>query len=539
MATPPNTSDPDGTDLEIDWATALGSGSGATVSLNLPPAAGVDDFSPGQGGGTVEPPRPADPGPPPAGGDDPPLAAGRYLVGAEIGRGGVGVVHEGWDLQLQRQVAVKVLLPEHLDKPQILRRFLDEARITSRLQHPGIVPIHDLGTAPDGRPCFVMRLVRGQTLTQILAAREDTSADLPRLLAIYLPVCQAVAYAHSQGVIHRDLKPENVMVGDFGVVKVMDWGLAKVVGDPDPADAAMVARASAALAGPAPMPLECASFPGTQAGTVFGTPAYLPPEQARGEIERIDKRADVFGLGAILCEILTGRPPYTGADGHEVYKKAATAAIAEAVGRVNKCTAPLDLLTLTRWCLSPEPGDRPADAGVVVEVITSHLQASERRAETELVRFFDLSMDLFCIATTDGYFVRVNENFPRVLGYTAAELTSRPFVEFVHPDDRGRTGNETVRLADGLPCVRFTNRYRHADGHYLWLEWNAQTVPEERAVYAVARVVGPRVAWAEGEPPNAPAGRAPERSVAADLVAAAGALLTRDGDLRGMLSEFA
>ena len=429
-------------------------------------------------------------------------------MGAEIGRGGVGVVYEGWDVQLQRQVAVKVLRPEHLEKPEILRRFLEEARITSRLQHPGVVPIHELGNSPDERPCFVMRMVRGQTLNKILARREDTFTDLPGLLAVFLQVCQTVAYAHSQGVIHRDLKPENVMVGSFGVVKVMDWGLAKVLGETDPADAVTAARAAAELAGTSGETSDDLNLPGTPVGTVFGTPAYLPPEQARGEIGRIDKRADVFGLGAILCEILTGKPPYTGADGHEVYHKAATAAIAEAVARVNNCTAALDLLSLTRWCLSPEPGNRPADASGVVEVIVSHLQANERRAELDLVRFFDLSMDLFCIATTDGYFVRVNENFPRVLGYTAGELTSRPFVEFVHPDDRDRTGREIVRLAGGAPCMQFTNRYRHADGHYLWLEWNAQTVPEERAVYAVARDVTQRVAQAE-DAAQGPARRQP------------------------------
>ncbi|MDB5306716.1 MAG: Serine/threonine protein kinase [Gemmataceae bacterium] len=454
---------------------------GMTIDLRTPSAFGLRQHSPG--GQTTAQESP-----------------GRYLVGGEIGRGGMGVVLEGWDAQLERAIAIKVLLEEHKGKPEVVRRFLEEARITSRLQHPGIVAIHELGTSPDGRPFFVMRLVRGQTLEQILGRREDASTDLPRLLNIFLQICQALAYAHSQGVIHRDLKPANVMVGGFGVVKVMDWGLAKVLGEPDLPGAVAAARAAAELSTRLgrhrPAPADPA-LPGTMVGTVFGTPAYLPPEQARGEIDRVDKRADVFGLGSILCEILTGRPPYTGVDGREVYEKAAGADIADAVARLNACPAPLDLITLAKWCLSPAHFDRPADAGDLVEVMTAHLHTNQRRAEQDLIRFFDLSMDLFCIASPDGYFIRVNENFPRVLGYTADDLTSHPFIAFVHPDDREKTEAELARIVSGEPCLQFLNRYRHARGHYLWLEWSAQTIPEERAVYAVARDVTERVEQAE------------------------------------------
>jgi eukaryotic-like serine/threonine-protein kinase len=425
---------------------------------------------------------------------------GRYLIGVEIGRGGVGVVHAGWDVQLQREVAIKILSEDHRDKPEIMQRFVEEARITSRLQHPGIVAIHELGLLSDNRPFFVMRIVRGETLDQILKRRGESSGDIPRLLGIFLQVCQAIAYAHSLGVIHRDLKPANIMVGPFGVVKVMDWGLAKALDEPELPDAIAAARAVAELgavdavpdAGPGEQGLHR-----TQVGTVFGTPAYLPPEQARGEIGRIDKRADVFGLGSILCEILTGSPPYTGASGREIYRQAARADSVPLFSRLNDCQVPIDLITLAKWCLSSDRDDRPRDANDVVEVLTSYLQSNQRRAEQDLVRFFDLSLDLFCIASTDGYFLVVNENFPRVLGYTAAELTSHPYTEFVHPDDRARTQAESSRISMGAPCVQFLNRYRHADGHYLWLEWNAQAIPEERAIYAVARDVTERVEQAE------------------------------------------
>ena len=462
-------------------------GSTRTFALNETGA----DAGPHLGGGGVAEavrPDPAVEAPPPA---DP---ASRYVIGAVIGRGGMGVVHEGWDAQLKRETAVKVLLSEHKGKPEVVRRFLEEARITGRLQHPGVVAIHEVGWSPDARPYFVMRLVRGQTLGQLLQRRADPSADLTPLLTTFLQVCQAVAYAHSHGVIHRDLKPSNVMVGAFWVVKVMDWGLAKVLGEAEPFGAAPAGRPVADLAGAGG---DDAAPTKTLVGTVFGTPAYLSPEQARGEIDRVDRRADVFGLGSILCEILTGLPPYTGADGREVYDKAAAAATGDALGRLNACAAPLDPVTLAKWCLAADPLDRPADASAVVEVLTAHLQRDQRRAEQDLVRFFDLSLDLFCIADMNGYFVRVNGNFGRVLGYRAAELTCRPFLDFVHPDDRARTEAQSAQLAHGEPCVQFLNRYRHAEGHYLWFEWSAQAVPEERATYAVARDVTERVRQAE------------------------------------------
>jgi len=408
--------------------------------------------------------------------------SGRYRIGKEIGRGGVGVVFEGRDTQLLREIALKVLLPEHAGKAEVERRFLEEARIAGRLQHPGIIAIHGLGTTCDGRPYFAMRLVRGETLDVILKRRATASADLAHLLNIFLQVCQAVAYAHSEGIVHRDLKPANIMVGAFGVVKVMDWGLAKVLGEPD----------SAALLGDFdPMLI------GTQMGTVFGTPGYLPPEQARGEIDRIDKRADVFGLGSILCEILTGEPPHTGGDGLEVYKKAAAGDMAETLARLGQCRAPLDVVALANWCLAANRDDRPANAGHVVEVLTAHLHSALRRAQQDLELFFDLSREMFCIAGTDGYFHRVNANFPRVLGHSETALTSQPFIDFVHLDDRADTLRVLEKLAEGERCVRFQNRYRHADGHHLWIEWNAESAPELRAVYAVARDVTELVAQAE------------------------------------------
>ena len=258
-----------------------------------------------------------------------PSQVGRFRIDGEIAHGGMGIVLRGWDSLLGREVAVKMLHQGHIGNSGLAKRFFEEARITGRLQHPGIVPILELGTCDDGQPFFAMRLVRGQTLNETLAARKNVSADLPRLLKIFEQICQAVAYAHANGIIHRDLKPANIMTGDYGVVMVMDWGLAKVLGEPDPPAPPAVAGAgepapAGLMATPTPTP---ADESGTQAGTVFGTPSYLPPEQAKGEIGAVDQRSDVFGLGGILCEILTGRPPYTGGDVKVVADRGAAVAV--------------------------------------------------------------------------------------------------------------------------------------------------------------------------------------------------------------------
>src|SRR5262249_53490419 len=209
--------------------------------------------------------------------------------------------------------AVKVRLPKYADRPEVVGRFIEEAQIGGQLQHPGVVPVYDIGRFGD-RPFFTMKLVKGHSLAQLLGQREQPTADRPRLLGIALQVCQALAYAHAKGVIHRDLKPANVMVGAFGEVQVMDWGLAKVLPEGGIADeerssrthregGTQIRRARSGSAG---------SGAATEAGSLLGTPAYMPPEQARGDVALLDRRCDVFGLGAILCEVLTGKPPYVG-----------------------------------------------------------------------------------------------------------------------------------------------------------------------------------------------------------------------------------
>ena len=214
--------------------------------------------------------------------------------------------------------------------PRLVRRFVEEAQIGGQLQHPGIVPVYELGTFADARPYFTMKLVKGRRWRRCWTTRQDPAEDRPRFLAIFEQVCQTMAYAHARGVIHRDLKPSNVMVGAFGEVQVMDWGLAKVLargGAADEAASPPEPEHECHPHGPERTRLPTRRRP----AVVLGTPAYMAPEQASGELDRIDERADVFGLGAILCEILTGKPPYTGRTSEEVLRKAARGDLADAL----------------------------------------------------------------------------------------------------------------------------------------------------------------------------------------------------------------
>ncbi|HEX4606838.1 MAG TPA: protein kinase [Urbifossiella sp.] len=412
----------------------------------------------------------------------PPDTGQRYQAVAEIARGAMGVVYRGRDTAFGRPVAIKLLLDEHLSRPELRWRFAEEVRIAAALQHPSVVPVYDTGTCPTGRPFYVMRMVEGGTLDALLAARRDTGRDRSRFLKVFEKVCEGVAFAHSRGVIHRDVKPDNVMVGDLGLVQLMDWGVSKVL-----------PHSPVGLASPEPpaagrIPADPADLQ-TRFGRVLGTPAYMSPEQARGHLDQMDERTDVFALGGLLCTILTGAPPYTGANARLAYKQAARADLADGYARLDASGADPELVALGKQCLSPVAGDRPRDAGALAAALAECLAYDLRRAERDLVRFFELTPDLFCIAGMDGFFRRVNANFTRVLGHPAADLLAHPFIDFVHPCDQDRTRAVLADLARGELCVRFRNRYRDVRGDYRWFEWQAKPLVGEGMVFAVARDV--------------------------------------------------
>jgi serine/threonine-protein kinase len=303
--------------------------------------------------------------------------AGRYELLGEIGRGGMGLVMRGRDPELGRDLALKVLLEEGAGRPDVVQRFREEAQIGGQLQHPGVVPVYELGRFDDGRPFFTMKLVKGVTLARLFRERSSPAQDWPRFLGIFAQVCQAVAFAHSRGVIHRDLKPANVMAGAFGEVQVMDWGLAKILAERG-------ARPPVAAEHYVPTVVKVSRIKSdsteTQEGEVLGTPSYMPPEQALGEIDRLDARADVFSLGAILCELLTGTPPYVGPDVQAVLRQARRGELADALARLAACDADAELIGLARRCLAAEPADRPRDAGEVARAVVAYLSGVEERA---------------------------------------------------------------------------------------------------------------------------------------------------------------
>ena len=288
---------------------------------------------------------------------------GRYEVRRELGRGGMGAVLLAFDRAFRREVALKVMLTP--DAPAAtLARFVQEAQLTGQLAHPGIPPVHELGTTPDGRPYYAMKVVRGASLREWLdRARSEPRGrafPLARRLEALIRVGEALDYAHAHGVIHRDLKPENVLVGEFGEVLVMDWGLAKVVGAPE-----SVALGSPVVESPRDRRLA------TLDGEVAGTPAYMAPEQARGELSALDARTDVFALGALLYEMLALAPPYHGESVFAILEQAGEAAWTPLPERIRRDsrrvpTPPPELVAVAHRALARAPSDRYPSAAAFV-----------------------------------------------------------------------------------------------------------------------------------------------------------------------------
>ncbi|MDG1874301.1 MAG: tetratricopeptide repeat protein [Mariniblastus sp.] len=318
------------------------------------------------------------------------ISESRYRLYEEIARGGMGAILKGHDNDLRRDLAIKVLLKDHKDRPEVIQRFIEEAQIGGQLQHPGIAPVYELGWFSDQRPFFSMKLVKGKTLSELLKGRKSPADRRGYFIGIFEQICQTVAYAHSRSVIHRDLKPANIMVGAFGEVQVMDWGLAKVLSEEKPTkgnerdtpdherSVIQTRRVSGESSSGSSTGFDGAGA-NTQMGSVLGTPAYMPPEQALGEIDLMDQRTDVFGLGAILCVILTGKPPYDAENRKQVYRMACRGKIADCFERLDDCGADEELIDLAKRCLSVEQENRPGDAGILAEQMTNYLESVEAK----------------------------------------------------------------------------------------------------------------------------------------------------------------
>lgn len=402
-------------------------------------------------------------------------ATSRYQIKHELGRGGMGVVYRARDLDLNRDVAVKILLGEFGDSCLAANQFVNEAKVMGMLQHPGIAHIYENGLTDVGRPFHAMKLIEGKTLGKLLEDRGETAQLNAQLLNVFSVVCQAMAYTHSQGVIHLDLKPANIMVGAFGEVHVMDWGLARLVNSFE----LQLSKSHFEIENDRPN--------NSRKKGIHGTLQYMAPEQARGE--DVDTRTDVFCLGAILCEILTGLPPYNGDDRQQVLRQARNAELQPARNRLDQCAYEQALVRLAKRCLHANPANRPLDATELANEMASYNESALERVRNDMTRFFELSLDLFCIAGFDGFFRRINSNFSRVLGFTDEELLARPFLSFVHRDDHQKTIEVMGKLFEGQPVARFQNRYVTSRGISIEFEWTAKSIISENVFFAVARIL--------------------------------------------------
>ncbi|MCZ6572509.1 MAG: serine/threonine protein kinase, partial [Planctomycetota bacterium] len=312
--------------------------------------------------------------------------AGRYELLEEIARGGMGVILKVWDRDLRRTLAMKAVLGRiqggaggatpFVDIENV-GRFLEEAQITGQLDHPGVVPVHELGVDSEGRVFFTMRMVKGRTLDEVirLARKDEEHWTQTRALNVILRVCEAMAYAHSKGVIHRDLKPANIMVGEFGETYVMDWGLAKVLTAQDSKDTAsdlrtqiLTDRAGDSKTPDSPMR--------TVVGTIIGTPAYMPPEQAEGRINDLDQRSDVYSVGALLYTLLTGEMPYAPAGSQATPASVVMKLLGGPPKPVHETdrTVPAELVAICEKAMQRPPDDRYQDMQDMAEDLRAYLE---------------------------------------------------------------------------------------------------------------------------------------------------------------------
>jgi len=324
------------------------------------------------------------------------LKSPRYTLRGELARGGMGAILRVFDQDLQRTLAMKVILGQvpanstgatpPVDK-RLLARFLEEAQVTGQLDHPGIVPVHELGLDAEGRVFFTMKLVKGRDLKAIfnLVFEQQEDWSETRALSVLLKMCEAVAFAHKKGVIHRDLKPANVMIGSFGEVYVMDWGLARVIGREDKHDLRLRAEAASSSL-QTERRAERVEAPDspliTMDGDVVGTPSYMPPEQARGEVERLGPHSDVYAIGAMLYHLLTRQMPYV-PPGARLSNRTVLAQVLHGpptpIHSIRK-DVPAELEAICDKAMAREPDARYADTLALAEDLRAYLEGRVVRA---------------------------------------------------------------------------------------------------------------------------------------------------------------
>jgi eukaryotic-like serine/threonine-protein kinase len=384
--------------------------------------------------------------------------------------GGIGRVWLARDADLGRNVALKELRPERAEDAVVAARFLQEAQITGQLEHPGIVPVYDMVRAADGRqPFYTMRFVKGRTLSDAARTYHERRLagtagplDFPTLLNAFVTVCNTVAFAHSRGIIHRDLKGQNVILGDFGEVVVLDWGLAKVVGELERGEFSI----AAGLAG------DDGSH--TVEGQALGTPGYMAPEQAAGQLDLIDRRTDVYGLGAILYEVLTGAPPFSGDSTEDVLRRVANEP--PAPPRQFWSDVPSALETLCLRALSKQSHDRPGAPGELADEVQGWQEFERRKAEEalresealyhSLVETLPLGVWRKDLA---GRFTFGNRRFCESLGKSPQDIEGRTDFDFFPPNLAEKYQQDDARVRCSATLFEATEDHVTVAGEKLFV----------------------------------------------------------------------
>lgn len=369
----------------------------------------------------------------------------RFSLIRRLGDGGLGTVWLARDEKLKRTVALKEIHPQALESPQAWERFHREAEITGSLEHPNVVPLYQFGTdAKTGQPFYAMRFLGKQTLADAIVEHHERRGEgdedamgLHRMLTAFLDVCQAIAYAHSRGVIHRDLKPENVASDHFGQVVVLDWGLAKLVEDGE------LATKWTLRAGP-----DDSALRATMAGDVIGTPLYMSPEQAAGRLDEIDERTDVYGLGAILFAILTGSAPHE----HSCTSAGGTVRVEGLLKAIAECDTPSavelnpdvsrELADICRKAMSRRKPARHSSASALAADIERWMAGqNERRKRYETIRMEGREMRSVLASTV------------RALETNARFMAALPPIQGIIDAELGREGDDIATWRERLATI--------------------------------------------------------------------------------------
>ncbi len=411
--------------------------------------------------------------------------------------GGIGQVWIAEDQILQREIALKELKPTQAQSVRNRERFFREAQLTAQLEHPGVVPVYEYSANADESRCYyTMRFVKGQTLTEVIQETHDRRksttragiSELIKLLNTFVSICQTIAYAHSRDIIHRDLKGDNVIVGDFGEVIVLDWGLAKRL------DETTMETVADSILGETLIVSEDENqtAEGTLQGEKLGTPAYMAPEQALGRIDQINKRTDIYGLSAILYQILTGEPPFSGTSIVDVLNQV----IHEPPTPPSESFSdiPHELEKICLQGLSKNRDDRQRSASQLAGQIQGWIadRAERKRTDQERERFFNLSLDLLAILDAQGTLRQTNPAWEHLLGWKSADLQNATVWDVLHPDDHASLTKNLERILAGERLTAVEHRCRCRDGSYLWVLWNASLIAGEGAVYLVGRDITER-----------------------------------------------